>query len=46
VVRRAAGELVRERFLLEEDARTFLRAARDSDILREDDMSLRAEAEQ
>jgi Alpha/beta hydrolase domain len=45
-VRRAAGELVRERFLLEEDARTFLRAARDSDILKEDDMSLRAEAEQ
>jgi hypothetical protein len=45
-VRRAAGELVKERFLLKEDARTFLRAARDSDVLKEDAMSLRAQAQQ
>jgi hypothetical protein len=44
-VRRAVGELVRERFLLEEDARTFVRAARGSDVLKDDVMSLRAQAE-
>jgi hypothetical protein len=45
-VRRAAGELVRQRFLLKEDAKAFVRAARDSDVLKEDAMSLRAEAGQ
>jgi hypothetical protein len=33
-VRRAARELVRERFLLEEDANTFVTAAQASDVLR------------
>ena len=33
-VEKAAKNLVKERFLLEEDAQTFIQAARDSDVLR------------
>jgi hypothetical protein len=33
-VEKAGGELVRERFLLEEDAASFVQAAQDSNVLR------------
>src|SRR5690606_2087890 len=38
-VRAGAAELVRERFLLPEDAETYVKAARESRVLRDDEIS-------